>query len=360
MISNKFWKNRRVLLTGHTGFKGSWLLLWLKEMGAKVFCYSLPPSEENNLYKDLFYANNNLKDFCETFNDIRDTKRLNQFVNEAKPEVVFHLAAQPLVKESYRDPVNTWEINVMGSLFLLESLKSLKNRCSIVMVTTDKVYLNKESLSGYRETDKLGGHDPYSSSKAAAEIAIASWRSSFYGKKNYQNPNLRIATARAGNVIGGGDWAKDRIFPDSIKAISSNKTIKIRNPNAKRPWQHVLEPLSGYLILAEKLYTSDAPICEAFNFGPNLNSNKTVKELVEHILSIWPGNWEKDEDINAVHEATLLHLQIDKSYHILGWSPKWDFNETISYSTNWYKSYFEGESPLKICLKDIANYQSKK
>ena len=359
MINKEFWKNRRVLLTGHTGFKGAWLLLWLIELGADVYCYSLPPKGQNNLYEDLFCKNSNNKEFSEIFGDIRDFEKLSTFIKKANPEIVFHLAAQPLVRESYSNPLYTWDVNVQGSLKVLESLKDIENKCSVVMVTTDKVYLNKESIYGYTETDILGGIDPYSASKAAAEIAIASWRSSFCGNLIHQNRNLNISTARAGNVIGGGDWAIDRIFPDTVRALSQKKVIKIRNPLSKRPWQHVLEPLSGYIKLAEELQNSRDSICEAFNFGPLINSNRSVKNLVENILMHWPGSWETDLESDKFYESKLLHLQIDKSYQLLGWQPKWDFNETVRISVNWYKSFYEGYSSLEICLDDISKYQAK-
>ena len=242
-------------------------MLWLLEMGADVFCYSLPPEGVPNLYREVFKEDSKKNSFAETFADIRDLDNLNKFVKKIKPEIIFHLAAQPLVRRSYSEPLYTWEVNLQGSLNILESLRNLDEKCSVVMVTTDKVYLNNESIYGYKETDRLGGDDPYSASKAATEIAIASWRSSFCGNLHYQKPNLNIATARAGNVIGGGDWAKDRIFPDCMRSISKKKVIKIRNPLSRRPWQHVLEPLSGYLHLAQTLHNSKLPPCEAFNFA---------------------------------------------------------------------------------------------
>ncbi len=359
MQNNNFWRGRRVFLTGHTGFKGSWLLTWLLEMGAEIYCYSKAPEGDRNLYRDLFCKSKSPKNFSEIYGDIRDCDKLSKYIKEANPEIVFHLAAQPLVRESYENPIYTWEVNVQGSLILLDCLKLLNEKCSVVMVTTDKVYLNQEWKHGYRETDILGGYDPYSASKAAAEIAIASWRSSFCGKLSHQKSNLNIATARAGNVIGGGDWANDRIVPDCIKALITGELIRVRNPFSTRPWQHVLEPLSGYLRLAECLHKLDEPICEAFNFGPSLESNRTVQELVENIVSIWPGKWEKDNNNESVHEANLLHLQIDKSFHILGWSPKWKFNEVVSRSVEWYKSFNEGASAMDLCLDDISNYQLK-
>jgi CDP-glucose 4,6-dehydratase len=263
---------RRVLLTGHTGFKGSWLLLWLKELNAHVWGYALEPEPQSSLFSLLISQHPPTWKWHNRIADLSDFESLNYWVQQAQPEVVFHLAAQPLVRRSYTDPLGTWATNVQGSLNLLEALKPLQHPCAVVMVTTDKVYENREWPYGYREPDRLGGHDPYSASKAAAEIAIASWRASFCGTAQHQTPHLRIASARAGNVIGGGDWAADRIVPDSMRALAQGEPIAVRNPTATRPWQHVLEPLSGYLRLAEALLTDPAPPCEAFNFGPYLRA----------------------------------------------------------------------------------------
>jgi CDP-glucose 4,6-dehydratase len=279
-------------------------------------------------------------------------------VEQCQPQVVLHLAAQPLVRRSYADPVGTWTTNLIGSLHLLEALKPLDHHCSVVMVTTDKVYENREWLYGYREPDPLGGHDPYSASKAGAEIAIASWRASFCGTAPHQTPHLQIASARAGNVIGGGDWAPDRIVPDAMRALVAGEAIKVRNASATRPWQHVLEPLSGYLRLAEALATSLAPPCEAFNFGPPLASNRSVQELVGSILEHWPGRWIDQSDPTAPHEASLLHLQIDKAYHRLGWSPRWDYATTIERTVGWYRAQHDGASALSCCKADLASFES--
>ena len=252
-INVDYWQGRKVLISGHTGFKGSWLGLWLSELGAKVTGIGLKTNSDKDLFRQLSLEN---RLQAHHIADIREFRAIREIVEENKPEVVFHLAAQPLVQESYRDPLGTWSTNVQGSLHLLEALKSLERQCAVVMVTTDKVYANKEWDYGYRENDRLGGNDPYSASKAAAEIAIASWRSSFCGTGKHQNPNLAIASARAGNVIGGGDWAANRIVPDAIRALAAGEAINVRNPKSTRPWQHVLEPLSGYLLLAEKLARS--------------------------------------------------------------------------------------------------------
>ena len=260
MLNSPFWTGRRVLLTGHTGFKGSWLLLWLQELGAKVWTFALPPESGPNLFSDLEQNRAFGCKFQNQFGDLADLEALRSLVLHAQPEVVLHLAAQPLVRLSYEDPLRTWSTNVIGSLHLLEALRPLQHTCAVVMVTTDKVYENREWPYGYRELDRLGGHDPYSASKAGAEIAIASWRSSFCGSAFHQTSHLRIATARAGNVIGGGDWAADRIVPDVMRALACGEPVAVRNPNATRPWQHVLEPLSGYLRLAGFVHGSNTSL----------------------------------------------------------------------------------------------------
>jgi CDP-glucose 4,6-dehydratase len=359
MASASFWQGKRVLLTGHTGFKGSWLLLWLLELGAEVWGYALEAEPEPNLFRQL-QPNLNTSTYAGRWHhvtaDLADRERLRATVTACKPEVVLHLAAQPLVRLSYADPLGTWTTNVMGSLLLLECLKDLRHRCAVVMVTTDKVYANQEWEFGYRETDALGGIDPYSASKAAAEIATQSWRASFCGGAPHQTPHLAIATARAGNVIGGGDWAPDRIVPDAIRALMKGEPIAVRNPRATRPWQHVLEPLGGYLALAESLALEARPPAEAFNFGPNLLSNRHVAELIETILLHWQGHWQDDSDPRSVHEATRLHLQIDKAHHRLGWSPLWDYHTTVRRTVRWYQDVHCGVNPLQRCLEDIHAY----
>jgi CDP-glucose 4,6-dehydratase len=351
------WKKVRVLLTGHTGFKGSWLLLWLQQLGAEVWGYALEPEPEPNLFCQIARQLSSCDSWHHYTGDLADRELLGQCVQDCQPEVVLHLAAQPLVRHSYSDPLGTWATNVQGSLHLLEALKTLNHPCSVVMVTTDKVYENREWVYGYREPDRLGGHDPYSASKAAAEIAIASWRSSFCGYESHQTPYLRIATARAGNVIGGGDWAADRIVPDAMRALAQGEPIAVRNPSATRPWQHVLEPLAGYLKLAQALATDPEPPCEAFNFGPQLESNRQVRDLVSTILTHWPGNWTDQSDRHAPHEAGLLHLQIDKAHHRLGWKPRWNYDITIKRTVSWYRKVHEGADPLECCLADLERYQ---
>lgn len=358
-----FWPRRRVLLTGHTGFKGSWLALWLLKLGAQVTGVALPSDTEPSLFAQLQLD----RQLDHRLGDIRDPATLADLVAEIQPEVVLHLAAQPLVRRSYAEPTATWAVNVMGTLHLLEALRRLEKPCTAVLITTDKIYRNNEWLYGYRENDPLGGHDPYSSSKAAAELAIASWRASFCGDQPHQAPHLRIASARAGNVIGGGDWAEDRIVPDAMRALANGEVIPVRNPGATRPWQHVLEPLAGYLRLAERLYkahgdlarTSEPaanPFASAFNLGPRLEANRSVAELVEAALIHWPGRWRDLSDPAAPHEAGRLHLQIDKAHHQLDWRPRWSFAATVQRTVAWYRAVHDGASPLQCCLADLKAY----
>jgi CDP-glucose 4,6-dehydratase len=358
MPDRSFWAGRRVLLTGHTGFKGSWLLLWLQQLGAQVWTYALEPEPDPNLFRQLAAVRPPCDGWQHKIGDLGDLVRLRSLVQQAQPEVVLHLAAQSLVRRSYADPLGTWSTNVQGSLHLLEALKPLQHLCSVVMITTDKVYQNREWNYGYREPDRLGGHDPYSASKAASEISIASWRASFCGTAPHQTPYLRIATARAGNVIGGGDWATDRILPDAMRNLAAGDPIAVRNPSATRPWQHVLEPLGGYLRLAEALATDPDPPCEPFNFGPHLDSNRPVSELVTSILSHWPGEWIDQRDPHAPHEAGLLHLQIDKAHHLLGWQPRWNYSITLERTVGWYRAVHEGSRQVDCCLADLSAYQA--
>ena len=355
MIDPLFWMGRRVLVTGHTGFKGSWLSLWLTQLGAKVCGVALKPDITQVLFDQLEIAQS-----LEGHHliDIRSFADIETIVSNFKPQIVIHLAAQSLVRSSYEDPLGTWSINVQGSLNLLEALKPIKSKCAVVMVTTDKVYANQEWDYGYREEDRLGGQDPYSASKAAAELAVASWRSSFCGNQSYQNSQLEIATARAGNVIGGGDWAHARIMPDAMRSLCAGKSIPVRNQNSTRPWQHVLEPLSGYLLLAEKLFAQGKDFRGPYNFGPTLEANHSVIELVETALSYWPGSWHEAIDRSAPHEASRLHLQIDKAHHQLGWTPRWTFETTVKRTVGWYRGVHEGRSPRLCCLNDLDAYLS--
>ena len=323
---------KKILVTGHTGFKGSWLCEWLLQLGAELTGYSLPPETKPALFNQLGSKSR----LNHIIGDIRDPSKLNRALQKSRPDFVFHLAAQPLVRESYVRPVETFATNLMGTVNLLEALRGLNKSCAAVFITTDKCYENREHHRGYRELDCLGGHDPYSASKATAEIAISSYRRSFF-----QNHPVKIASVRAGNVIGGGDWATDRIVPDSIRALQKGRPIGVRSPHAIRPWQHVLEPLSGYLWLAACLSQPSARthlLTSAFNFGPARETNRTVRELVEEVLKHWPGKWIDRSNPRAVHEAKLLHLETTKAFRLLKWKPVWNFSETIEQTVVWYRA----------------------
>lgn len=347
---------KKVFVTGHTGFKGAWLTEWLLSLGAKVTGFSLPPPTQPALFAQLGLANR----IQHLVGDVRDAQALTAAVAAAQPDFIFHLAAQPLVRESYRTPVETYDTNVMGTIHLLEAARQLKKSCAVVCITTDKCYENKEWVHGYREEDPLGGYDPYSSSKAAAEIAIAAWRRSFFK----QHP-VKVASARAGNVIGGGDWAADRIVPDCIRALQQREVIAVRNKHATRPWQHVLEPLSGYLWLGAVLakprlgdFSADK-FTSAFNFGPGHDANRTVAELVEQILKHWSGRWADRSDPKAVHEASLLQLTTDKANALLGWSPVWAFADTIRETVTWYattRGKIAGDALRRLTVAQIMEY----
>lgn len=352
----EFWQGRRVWLSGHTGFKGSWMALWLLHWGAIVEGYALDPQADGG---DPLYSLLNIADALarDERGDISDMNSIVTRIQAFQPEVVFHLAAQPLVQRSYREPLLTWSTNVIGTCHVLEALRSLEHPCIAVMITTDKVYDNREWDYGYRENDSLGGFDPYSSSKAAAELAIASWRSSFCGQNSRQRSRLAIASARAGNVIGGGDWADDRIVPDAVRALIDARPIAVRSPGSTRPWQHVLEPLGGYLMLAERL-SCDPTLATAFNFGPDREANRSVSQLVEEILLHWPGCWNDHSDLAASHEAARLDLTTDRAFHQLGWGPRWDFSTTVAETIQWYRRHHEGGSAREICLEQIERYVS--
>jgi len=346
-----FWKNKRVLITGHTGFKGSWMTFWLNQLGAKVAGFSLAPEDSPNLF-DLL----NLENSCENYiEDIRNIDSIKKRIAEFKPDVVFHLAAQSIVIRSYEEPVMTWDTNVMGTLNLLEACRQLENPCSVVVITTDKVYENKEWHYAYRENDRLGGYDPYSSSKAAAELVISSWRNSFFK----QPTNVKIASARAGNVIGGGDWTDNRIIPDIFRYKEAGKTLEVRNPNAVRPWQHVLESLHGYLTLAELLHTSDDEKYQsAFNFGPDKNSIQSVEELLNAAQKVTNIDWKNTQKDGQLHEATLLTLSTEKASKMLKWNPRWDFENSITKTIKWYDRYYAGENAKDLVAEDIKAYTS--
>ena len=343
------YKGKRVLVTGDTGFKGSWLSMILLQLGAEIVGYALPPETEDSLFNSLGLSTK----IKHIDGDIRDLDALLNVFNEHKPEFLFHLAAQAIVRRSYNDPKNTFDTNISGSVNILEAVRQTPSLKSIIYVTSDKCYKNKEWIWGYRENDELGGHDPYSASKAAAEIVFSSYLDSFFQKKD----DIGLASVRAGNVIGGGDWSEDRIVPDCIRALSNNEPIIIRNPKSTRPWQHVLDPLFGYILLSFKLYRNRKDYNGSWNFGPDAESIKTVNELAEQIVKNWgAGKININKDKNSPHEAGLLHLNCDKVNQALNWLPKWDFERSIKETTVWYKDVLNGKSAFDITLKQIKEY----
>jgi CDP-glucose 4,6-dehydratase len=360
MAFTHIYDGKRVLLTGHTGFKGAWLAEWLVQLGANVTGLALPPATEPALFDQLRLA----KRVHHIVGDIRDLPTVQQAVEAARPDFLFHLAAQPLVRLSYDQPVETYATNVLGTVHVLEAIRLAKRPCTVVAITTDKCYENREWVHSYREEDALGGYDPYSSSKGAAELVIGAYRRSFFSAPDSA---VHLASARAGNVIGGGDWAADRIVPDCIRALQRGETIPVRNKTATRPWQHVLEPLSGYLQLAASIHRATASrqpevlrrLCGAFNYGPSLTSNRTVAALVQELLIHWPGKWEDRSDPHAVHEANLLNLATDKAHHFLGWQPAWSFEETIARTVAWYRDCGVSEKNVADTTnQQIADYSA--
>ena len=332
-VFSDIYRDTSVLLTGHTGFKGSWLALWLKTLGAKVTGLALEPNS-NPSHWDLLAL-----DMIDKRADIRDAQKIKEAINIAKPKIVFHLAAQPLVRRSYSDPLETWSTNVMGTANLLEACRQQPSVRSIIVVTSDKCYENKEWAKGYREIDRLGGHDPYSASKASSELVVASYRKAFFNTPN----SPLIASVRAGNVIGGGDWSEDRLIPDIVRAITDNKTLEIRSPNATRPWQHVLESLSGYLSLGQKMLEGKQDFAQAWNFGPNQDGNRTISDILLCMKNEWPAiNWKIIQSPQP-HEANLLYLDSSKAHQQLEWKPVWSIDESIKETVAWYRGLLEEE-----------------
>ena len=350
---NNFYAGKRVLVTGHTGFKGAWLSLWLKELGAVVFGASLLPPTQPNLYELIAEEVFEHDALC----DVRDLNAVTKVIEAVRPDVIFHLAAQPLVRRSYAEPIETLQTNVLGTANVLEAVRRLGLPCAVLVVTTDKCYENPETGRAQIETDPLGGHDVYSASKACAELIVQSWRKSFFQTDAKLGP---VATARAGNVIGGGDYAADRIVPDCIRALMSKQPIHVRNPAAVRPWQHVLECCSGYLWLAARMAQEgkDSPMSGAFNFGPDVQSQKTVGELVVQLLQHWPGTWENAATPGAPHEALLLTLSIEKTQRILDWHPAWDFQAAVQHTADWYhqRHALHCEDMLGFSVRQIEQY----
>ncbi len=347
----KSYAGRKVLITGNTGFKGAWLSFLLKELGAEIYGYSLPPTSDQNLFSLL-----GLNTIIPTvYEDIRDFSKLNSAFQELSPDFVFHLAAQALVRPSYQDPRTTFEVNVLGGINLLEAVKACRSVRSLVFVTSDKCYENLEWIWGYRESDKLGGHDPYSASKAAAEIAFSSYYRSFFEN----NSGIGCASARAGNVIGGGDWSVDRLVPDCIRAISRRQSIKLRNPESNRPWQHVFEPLRGYLMLGAALIDDPKTYGGAWNFGPLVTDATTVKNIAEGLVSsIGMGSvvLEPKPEFTGMKEASLLQLNCDKANQLLGWKPKWTVSDTIKATGSWYGAYLEKKDMIQISREQLKQY----
>lgn len=356
-LFNNFYKNKRVLVTGHTGFKGSWLSIWLHELGAEVVGVANDSFSERDNFV-LSGIGNKIK--ADIRADIRDVERMKEIFAEFQPEIVFHLAAQPLVRLSYDIPVETYETNVMGTIHIMEAIRTTKCVKVGVMITTDKCYDNSEILEGYVETDPFGGYDPYSSSKGACEIAIQSWRRSFFNPADYgKKHTVSLASVRAGNVIGGGDWALDRIIPDCIRALEEGRVIDIRSPKAVRPWEHVLEPLSGYMMLAQKMWYEPTVWCEGWNFGPEDESVATVWEVAtEAIKNYGSGELKDASDPNAVHEANLLMLNINKVKSRLGWKPRMNMPQCIELVMDWYKRY-KTENVYNLCVEEINKFTEK-
>lgn len=348
---NKFFKNKKILITGHTGFKGSWLTFWLKKLGASISGISKDVPTNPSLFKVL-----NLKNkIIDHRLDIRNLSKLKKIVEKFKPDYVFHLAAQSLVKKSYEDPINTFTTNGIGTCNILESIRLLKNKCSVVIITSDKSYKNIEITRGYRETDELGGHDPYSASKGCAEFIIQSYIKSFFSNKK----NLKIGITRAGNVIGGGDWSDNRVIPDCFKSWSLNKAVTIRSPNSTRPWQHVLEVLSGYLKLAIDLNNKTHLNGEVFNFGPKNFQNKRVIDVIRQIKKLSPAIKWKFKNVKTFKESKLLKLNSSKARNKLNWKNKLSFNETIEMTTRWYEEFYKRKNMSKFTSQQIEKYEKK-
>ena len=355
-ILDNFYKGKRVLVTGHTGFKGSWLSIWLHELGAEVVGVANEPFSERD---NFVLSGIGSKILADIRADIRDGQRMKEILAEYQPEIVFHLAAQPLVRLSYEIPVETYETNVMGTINIMEAIRATKSVKVGVMITTDKCYDNNETLEGYVETDPFGGYDPYSSSKGACEVAIQSWRRSFFNPADYGTKHtVSLASVRAGNVIGGGDWAKDRIIPDCIRALEDGRVIDIRSPKAVRPWEHVLEPLSGYVMLAQKMWNEPTVYCEGWNFGPEAEGVSTVWEVATEVIKNYGSGELKDcSDSDVVHEAKLLMLNINKAKTRLDWKPRMNMPQCMLLVVDWYKRY-KSEDVYQLCVEEINKFVS--
>ena len=348
-----FWHGKRVFLTGHTGFKGAWLSLWLRDLGADVVGYALAATTPSLF--DVAQIGQNMRSIIA---DIRDQAELATAIHEARPDIVIHMAAQALVRHSYVEPVETYATNVMGTVHLLEAVRRTDSVRAVLIVTSDKCYENREWPWGYRENEPMGGYDPYSSSKGCAELVSAAYRNSYFNPDKYAEHGVAIATARAGNVIGGGDWAADRLIPDILRAIETGQPVNIRSPHAIRPWQHVLEPLSGYLVLAEKLYTDGSAYAEGWNFGPADEDARSVQWIVEQLTALWGegASWQVDRDPQP-HEAHYLKLDCSKAHAKLGWHPRWDLQTTLASIVHWHRQMLSGNNMQAFSLRQIADYQ---
>ncbi|NQU51269.1 MAG: CDP-glucose 4,6-dehydratase [Bacteroidetes bacterium] len=352
-LFNNTYKNRRVLITGHTGFKGSWLCLLLHKLGADVYGYALEPPTKPNLFEEA-----KIDDIITSYiGDIRDLEKLQNVFKKVQPEIVIHMAAQALVRESYKNPVETYAVNVMGTVNLLEAIRQTSSVKAVVNVTTDKCYDNKEWHWGYRENEPMGGYDPYSNSKGCSELVTSAYRNSYFNPKEYQKHGVAIASARAGNVIGGGDWANDRLIPDFIRSIAKGEKLQIRSPYAIRPWEHVLEPLNGYLLLGAKLLSEGVHFAEAWNFGPNENDAKNVEWITGTICRLWGegASFEIDKDPQP-HEANYLKLDCSKAKAELDWYPRWDISTTLKSIVDWNKAFIKGENIRKFTIQQINQY----
>lgn len=353
-VSKSFWNGKKVFLTGHTGFKGSWLSIWLQLMGSSVKGYS----KDINTNPSLFDLADVSRGMESEIGDIRDLNQLKKSMTKFNPDILIHMAAQPLVRLSYKDPIETYSTNVMGTANVLESAKNCSNLKAVISVTTDKCYENKEWIWGYRETDHLGGHDPYSSSKGCAELVTSSYRRSFF----YSKDSPSIASARAGNVIGGGDWAAERLLPDTLRAFEKSQPVIIRNPLSTRPWQHVMEPLSGYLVLAQELYENGDEFSGAWNFGPKDEDCKSVSWLLDNLVNMWGNNasWQLDDKNINPHESVFLKLDCSKANSKLKWSPKWSLKHSLNLVVDWHKIYMKKGNVRKECEQQIINYNNTK
>jgi CDP-glucose 4,6-dehydratase len=353
-MNSNFWKDKKVLVTGHTGFKGSWLSLWLQSLGAKIVGYALQPPTQPSLFEIADVADG----MTSIEGDVRDLRHLQSVFAEHKPEIVFHLAAQPLVRYSYENPVETYTTNVIGTMHMLESVRHSESVRVVVSITSDKCYENREWYWGYRETDRLGGHDPYSSSKGCAELVIAGYRNSYFPPEAYERHGVALASTRAGNVIGGGDWATDRLIPDIMKAIMEDRPVIIRSPHAIRPWQHVLEPLNGYLCLAEQMWTRGPKLAQAWNFGPSSDEARTVSWIAEYLTSRWGegARWELDPAQHP-HEDTYLKLDCSKARSLLGWAPKLHLSTTLEWIVEWYQGYQQNKDMRSLTEDQIARFE---